>query len=200
MNTNLNFRNVKVLPEEIILWKRYFLQLIYNKFYQSQKQLKLDDNNKAKIAICFDWIVGNIDLTLNKGLLLRGEVGTGKSCILKACKTFIEKLYNGVYCRYITADEISRTFEEKTESSEKKLNHIFTEKILFIDDIGYEALKVFDHYPIAEVIRERYDKKRITCLTTNMTMEEIANRYGKSFEDKLNEMTFIVKFDGDSKR
>lgn len=73
-------------------------------------------------------------------------------------------------------------------------------KLLFIDDIGYEALKVFDHYPIPEVIRERYDKKRITCLTTNMSMDEITARYFKSFEDKLNEMCFIVKFEGESKR
>jgi len=200
MNTKTNFRNRHILEEETILWKKHFLKLIQDEFFRTQKTFQLDENNKSKIALCFDWIVGSVDITLNKGLLLRGDVGTGKSSILKACKTLCEILYDKIYIHYVTADYISRLYSDRSEDGDKRLTQIMTSRILFIDDIGYEALKVFDHYPIAEVIRERYDKKRMTCLTTNMSMEEIAIRYNKSFEDKLSEMCFIIKFEGESKR
>jgi DNA replication protein DnaC len=195
-----NFRTVTILEEETNLWKKYFLKLITDEFYQKHKVFKLDENNKPKIALCFDWVIGNVDIGLNKGLLLRGDVGTGKSAIMKACRKLCEKLYTGIYTRYATADEISRLFKDSSEDSDRKLNNLLTARILFIDDIGYEALKVFDHYPIMEVIRDRYDKKRITCITTNMSMEEMAERYNKSFEDKISEMCFIIKFEGNSKR
>jgi DNA replication protein DnaC len=199
-----NFRNIKIPAEDINKWKWEFLKLINAEFYKGQQRFVIDDTNRAKIAFCFDWIVGNIDISLNKGLILRGDVGTGKSSILKAIKMLCQVLYNNekgnLYPKYITADSIARLYNNDFEESEIKLNQLFTTRLLFIDDIGYEAIKVYDHHPIPEIIRDRYDKKRITCITTNLTMSELAERYGKSFEDKLNEMCFIIKFDGDSKR
>jgi DNA replication protein DnaC len=195
-----DFRTVKILSSEINQWKWYFLGLIQDEFFKSQKTIQLDESNKSKIAFCFDWIIGSVDITLNKGLLLRGDVGTGKSSILKAIKTLISKLYDGIFILYLTSDQITHVYKLNGDEFEKRINQINTCKILFIDDIGYEALRIFEHSPIAEVIRERYDKKRVTCITTNMSVKELAERYGNSFEDKINEMCFIVQFNGKSKR
>lgn len=199
-----NFRNINILPEEEGLWKEYFIKLIQDEFYNANKEFKMTDYLRPKIKVCFDWVVGNMDVSLNKGLLLRGDVGTGKSAIMKACMKLCIKLYNGsygfLYPIYITADKVSRLYTNRSDESERRLNQIMTTRLLFIDDIGYEAKKVFDHYPIPELIRERYDNKRITCFTTNMSMEEIKAEYGVSVEDKLNEMCTIIKFEGQSKR
>lgn len=200
----VNFRNAMIIPDELNKWKNLFVELIKNEFYKENKVFVLDDNNREKIAFCFKWVIGDVDVTLNKGLLLRGEVGTGKSSIMKACKRLCEIIYNNangfLHPIYITADEVSRLYKESSEETEKRLTQIMTSRLLFIDDIGYEALKVYDHYPISEVIRERYDKKRVTCFTTNLSMDAIRERYKTSIEDKLSEMCFIVKFDGESKR
>jgi DNA replication protein DnaC len=176
------------------------LKLIKDEFFRVQKAFILDDTNKEKIAFCFNWVIGNIDQSLNKGLLLKGDVGTGKSCIMKAVKNFIKILYPGTFMMYLSADQITHVYRMTGDDFERNLNQIFTCRILFIDDIGYESLLEFGHMPIAEVIRERYDKKRITCITTNMNMEEIEDRYKKSFTDKLGEMCFIINFQGESKR
>jgi DNA replication protein DnaC len=200
MKVRKDFRNASILPQEINLWKQKFIEFIHDEFFSVNKPFLLTEENKPKISLCFDWIIGRVDKSLNKGLLLRGDVGSGKSCLLKATRSMCELLYSNLYSKYVTADEISRLYRSGDETCEKIITQIMTCKLLFIDDIGYEALKVFDHYPIPEVIRERYDKKRITCLTTNMSIDEITARYGKSFEDKLSEMCFIVKFEGESKR
>lgn len=195
-----DFRTNVILLDEVNLWKRHFLKLIKDEFFSCQKVFELDEYNKNKIRNCWDWVIGNVDIYLNKGLLLYGDIGTGKSCLLKATKKLCNILYPEIFTIYITANDIALLFKENNENSETKLRQIMTCKILFIDDIGYEPLKIFEYHPIQSVILERYDKKRITCLTSNLNNDEIYSRYGASFEDKLNQMTFKLKFEGKSKR
>lgn len=195
-----------ILPEDENKWKNLFLSLITDEFYRSNVKFELDQVLKEKIARIFDWIVGhNIDFRENKGLFLFGSVGTGKSSILKAVMRMIDNLYSDnetgtVYTKYVTADEIARLYSENSDSSDIKLRSIRTYQLVFIDDIGYEAFKVFDHYPICEIIRDRYDNKRITCFTSNMNQAELKQRYGDSIEDKLAEMCTFIEFKGKSKR
>lgn len=197
---NSNFRYRPIIRSQINALKNYFLKLIQDEFFKVQKTIQIDDTNRPKIAKCFDWVIGDVDVALGKGLLLRGNVGTGKSCIMKAVKSFVNELYPNIFTLYLTSDQIANIYKLTGEEFDKRLNQVNTCKILFIDDIGYEPLKVFENSPIAEVIRERYDKRRITCLTTNFEMSELALRYGTSFEDKLSEMCYIIKFEGESKR
>ena len=168
-------------------------------FYEEKKQLVLTGELRYILAIVFKWLVGELQIDSNRGLLFRGQVGNGKSSIMKACYMFCKTFYE-VNCMYVNADKVSRLYEENSESSHFEINKLMSCRLLFIDDIGCEAVKVYNFHPMSEIIRERYDKKRITCATTNRTHKELRQIYGDSFEDKLSHMTYLIEFEETSKR
>lgn len=183
-------------------YKKLFVELISKEFWESGKKFILDDQNKKQISLCFDWVIGkesdSFRVKDNKGLLLMGRVGTGKSCILKATMKFAEYLHE-ISTVWVTSDSASEIFKG-SNIDDTNYNRLCTCKILSIDDIGKEPALVFGSSPIGAILRERYDKKRITCFTTNLKMKDLLLRYDESFEDKLYQMCLIIPFEGESKR
>lgn len=158
---------------------------------------------KKNLAFCIKWITGNgINIYNNKGIALIGGIGIAKSAILKAVYRIIDFFYDTTSI-YITANELAHIYRRISQEEEMviKRNKILTYKLLFIDDIGTEDKKIFDSYPIMEIIRERYDRKRITSYSTNIiTKQEMINTYSESIEDKMNHGTYCLEFTGPSKR
>lgn len=181
--------------------KRKFIELIRAEFLEADKKLIIDENLKPVIKFCFNWVLGlEIDVKQNKGIQLVGDVGLGKSCILKAVHKMVTMLYD-IVAIYITANKIARLFKHSNEENEIAINRLIYCRLLFIDDIGTEDLKVYDSFPVQEIIRERYDHKRIISFTTNIIdPEDLRIKYSKSIEDKLSHSTFRIEFKGTTKR
>lgn len=80
----------------------------------------------------------------------------------------------------------------------------FRAKILFLDDAGAEADSVNFMgnriMPITEVILERYDCRAVTIITSNLSDEGLAGRYGARVADRLNEVADKIAFMGKSFR
>lgn len=187
----------------IIKLKKHFIDIISSEFLEVEKPFELTDDIKPKLAFCFNWVLGhNIDWKENKGLQLYGEIGTGKSCIIKAVVRLTNELYNisGTYAKYTTANKIASLYRCSDNDSIIKINQLITCKLLFIDDIGTEDKKVFDSFPIQEIVRERYDTKKFVSFTTNLSPAILAERYTASIEDKLSHGTYRIEFTGNSKR
>ena len=82
---------------------------------------------------------------------------------------------------------------------------------LFIDDIGHEANPV-SHFgtifsPMADLIQSRYDNHQewpqsnmTTHFTSNLSPEELRNRYGDFIFDRLVEMCDWIHIEGESFR
>ena len=108
-----NFRYPKVTDlsdANIIKMKQRFIKLIADEFLEVEKPLVITPELKPKLAFCFNWVIGtSINWKENKGLQLFGEVGTGKSCIMKAVVKFCNELYSqsGLSAKYITANKIA---------------------------------------------------------------------------------------------
>jgi DNA replication protein DnaC len=186
--------------QKIAELKKRFIELIRNEFLEVDKPFEITDELKPKLLFIFNWILGiDVNLMENKGLQLAGEIGLGKSCILKATHNLICELY-ACNSKYITANKLARLFRNSDEDSEIKINQLIFCHLLFIDDIGTEDIKVYDSFPIQEIIRERYDKRKITSFTTNKNPSELISRYTASIEDKLNHGTYRIEFKGTSKR
>jgi DNA replication protein DnaC len=196
-------------PSDINDLKRELVQMMKEAFYQADGKIILSDDDKEVLRLVFNWLIGmDVDIKLNKGLLLTGSFGTGKSIVLKGIIQFIEKYYSinsldkGISePLYVLSHDMANHFASENEYL---INRMRNTSILAIDDIGYEA-KVVKNYgteikPFEEIIMSRYDKKKNILISTNLTLDQIGTEYGWHIYDRLKQMTYVVPFKGESKR
>lgn len=135
-------------------------------------------------------------LDLNKGILLMGNVGTGKTLLMDA---FISA-YNDL--NYHKAKSmLSTDYIAKMRNNEPLK---FGVGPVFLDDIGKGAdhIKVFgsDVCPVTEFITSRYYESSLTFATGNYRISSYEERYGAHTADRMKEMFNIVVLEGSSRR
>ena len=204
-----NFRRALFNDKQIAHLKRYFLESIRTAFYEENGKIILSQDEVENIKKIFNWLIGkDIDVTLNKGLFLTGDYGTGKSVILKGIIKFIDRYYSHDYLingisnpMLILSWDMANYF---MSGNEIMINKMKTTSILAIDELGYEPLEV-NYYgsickPFAEIIMQRYQRRRCILISTNLTMEDIKIIYGGHIYDRLCQMVYVIEFRGNSKR
>jgi energy-coupling factor transporter ATP-binding protein EcfA2 len=147
------------------------------------------------------------NLDLDKGILLAGPVGCGKTSLLNIMKflTPVEHKFSVKPCRDISFEFIHDGYEVIHRYSKGKL-YQSDPKIYCFDDLGSENnLKYFGNEcnVLAEIILSRYDifiSKRInTHITTNLSATEIETHYGVRVRSRLREMINLVSYDKNTK-
>ena len=143
------------------------------------------------------------DIDLNKGILLSGPVGCGKTSLLNLMKhlTPTEHKFIVKPCREISFEFIKEGYEViQRYSSGNKLNNGI--KNYCFDDLGTENnLKYFGNEcnVMGEILLSRYDlfinKKIITHITTNLSAGEIENQYGNRVRSRLRAMLNLISYD-----
>lgn len=137
------------------------------------------------------------------GLLLRGNVGVGKTTIAKAIAA-VYNICNGRGFRIFDVVELSRIARD----DEKTFREICDYPMLGIDDLGIEPSVVKNYgneiTPIIELIMHRHAKRMFTIITTNLAVnaqgeDEIYLRYGKRIGDRIDQLCNTIKFDGNQK-
>lgn len=189
-------------------WK--LVEFTGDAFYEANGACKeLTEEDKASFSKVFNWLIGqDIDVSLNKGLFLTGDYGTGKSAILKGIVKFIDNYYSDKVNNdgipspiYILAQAMANKFKDNNDVF---INRMKTTSVLAVDDIGYEPKDVYYFgtlaHPFEEIIMERYDRKRLVLISSNMNLKQIGERYGEHVMDRLIQMTYIIEFKGKSKR
>ena len=139
----------------------------------------------------------------NKGLLLSGPVGCGKTSLMKLLMHLAphKTAYEIIPTRNIAFNFNAKGFEVLEKYYETK-NYCF-------DDLGVEPTG--SHYAkecnvMGEILLSRYDlfshlqpRKRVkTHITTNLNAEELENRYGTRVRSRLREMMNVIAFDNNS--
>ena len=125
-------------------------------------------------------------------LLCHGNCGRGKSLI---CWKIIPLLLNH-YCRKIVACYDAQQMNADIDGVKAK-------HIIYIDDIGTENLSVkFGEKRLAfcEIVDEAEKRGKLLILTTNLSLDEISQKYGERTMDRLVSITTRVKFKGKSLR
>lgn len=146
------------------------------------------------------------------GLLLYGSVGTGKTTALYAIRRVINAAcqaerddntllgYGKEVIEVVKAKEIVQSY---TDNSLHYLNLKRTD-LLAIDELGVEPVDVKNYgnasEPIIDLLSYRYDKMKVTAISSNLTMKQIEERYGLRLADRFNEMFHKVAFTGKSFR
>jgi DNA replication protein DnaC len=146
------------------------------------------------------------EIDLNKGILLSGPVGCGKTTLMNLMKTLTSIDYKFYIkpCRDISFEFIQDGYEIIQKYSKGK--HYPDPKTICFDDLGTENnLKYFGNEcnVMAEILLSRYDlhtnKKIITHITTNLSASEIEAAYGNRVRSRLRAMLNLISFDKNTK-
>ncbi len=142
-----------------------------------------------------------------KGLLLAGPVGTGKTHIAAAiANELLNKLYSVYFGNVVDIMSfIKSTYNEDSEISEREAINIMTDKVdLFIvDDLGKENTKDYTSAMLYQLINKVYENEKPIVITTNFNSVELARKLGERGEaivSRITEMCEPVIFKGEDWR
>ena len=188
---------------EIITWIQTKGQDLYGQNFQIPET---DHNLIFKLIAyflkdeptCFQF---NIDL--NKGILLTGPVGCGKTSLMNIMKylTPTEHKFIVKPCRDISFEFIQDGYSIIHKYSKGRL-YESDPKIYCFDDLGLENnLKYYGNEcnVMAEILLSRYDiyisKNIPTHITTNLSASEIEAQYGNRVRSRMRQMFNLIAYD-----
>ncbi len=130
--------------------------------------------------------------TMGKGLFLMGDVGRGKTNIMFYSIPLIffhfnRKIVNRVYAKDLRGE----------------LSKLKKKKFIAVDDMGRETVSNdfgVKSEPINSLFSMAENESKILFVSTNLSVEQILERYGIRTFDRIKRLCKIVKFQGDSLR
>lgn len=142
-------------------------------------------------------------LEKNQGLLLHGNVGTGKS-YLSACiaNSIMERLHSVCATSMVKIMDLARDFKEKDTLANLEAKMMKAD-LLILDDLGTESNSSFASEIVYRVIDGRYRIKKPMVITTNLTLEQMQNCLDldkKRVYDRILEVCYPMQFTGKSFR
>ena len=148
-------------------------------------------------------VANKLGIYLDKGILLSGPIGVGKTAMLNTLRFLLkpEERYIMKPCRDISFEFMDEGYNIIHKYS-RGISRQYEAKHICFDDLGVEgSLKYFGNEcnVMAEIILSRYDlfvsQKIMTHITTNLTASEIENLYGNRVRSRLREMLNLISFD-----
>ena len=166
-----------------------------------------DDLNPSLFKLLCAFGASEIEKSSDRGLLLKGDPGIGKSMGLG----ILAKQFGWVH---VEALEVEGFFAkqpnyEAWEEFCRGCDFFGNPRTMVIDDLGTEKFPFMLYgtpaNPLQELLEIRYrlsfrrDRVR-TVVTTNLSDEEFLNRYGYRIRDRVDEMFSVVTVHGESLR
>ncbi|TRX01341.1 ATP-binding protein [Flavobacterium gawalongense] len=148
-----------------------------------------------------------LNLNLNKGLLISGPVGCGKTTLMNLCNLFSRRGYEFKIkpCREIAFEFGANGYESLNPYTNKSPLQKRLNPFCF-DDLGSEKqIKHFgnDCNVMAEIILSRYDhyveNNTFTHITTNLSATELEDLYGNRVRSRMRNMFNLIAFASTSK-
>ena len=138
------------------------------------------------------------DIDTNKGILLSGPVGCGKTTLMKLLRYIVpmQRPYEMIPCRNVAFSFNHLGF--------KTIEDYGSTKFYCFDDLGIEPAGRFygkDLNVMGEVLLSRYElyletKHKVkTHATTNLNAEELEERYGNRVRSRMRELFNLIAFD-----
>lgn len=139
------------------------------------------------------------------GIMFCGVCGNGKTTLMYALQNVINAVNSAGGFDGKTGMMIADAKEiAQTANSVKEFRALKSEGMLAIEDMGREPAEVLNFgnvlNPVVDLIEYRYDNQLFTAITTNLTGEQIREKYGKRIADRFNEMLHVVIFKNNSYR
>ena len=186
---------------------------IFKKFKEiwlttQKKELILNqDNEKLILALCkyFGKVPGSFDI--NKGIILSGGCGLGKtstiSTFIEIGKWIYKERIDMFMCfRQISTNEMIYMYENP-ETDVENFHQLLANGEWYFDDFGTErmASRFGKTNLLTEVLQNRYlNLQYRTLITTNLNIDEIREQYGERVYDRIYEQFNYFELTGESFR
>lgn len=215
---------------------RYFPQLSADEFFEFiveagkrrsvernwSQEFQIDNDNRVIVKALARYFTDTPSFvkmsegfSLNKGILLIGDTGCGKTQLMELCTRNQKAPYTRHNCQQIAREYAGsgqkggETVIVEYSGNERSVNGVLSMGYeffgRFFDDLGAESTNV-KHFGnesnvMAEIISKRYDayQHHMTHFTSNLTLEELKTVYGKRVYDRLREMCNIIEFSASAK-
>lgn len=191
-----------------------FIEQLYIEYLKKrQPMFKQDENCAPVIRSIAQWIARSSDFKvqsphygLNKGIMLLGGIGTGKTLLMRAMADlyFIFDTKVKVLPTYVVTEKFSKfgveAYDKVYYSSDDI--HVVHDYVVF-DDLGAETIQ--NHYGqitnvMAEVMLRRYDANVRTFGTSNLDQKTIRKFYGERVWSRMKSMFNFIHLKGDDRR
>ena len=166
----------------------------------------IDENNEAVISQIFLYMTMNEKFSgdLQKGIMLVGKYGSGKTLIMQAMTELHNAIINTMQIqrpllKFLKSSDLLEDLKDKPIKNYARLP-------LVIDEFGREPKQIMEYgnlkSPIIELLCERYDNGSLTHGTSNFTLDTLCceNQYGKMTGDRIKSMFNFVELKGESRR
>lgn len=204
------------MKEEKIIFKA-----IADKHVKSGKFI-FDKDNSAVFTNLIRYLNGDPNFekdgfSLYKGLLIAGNIGSGKSILMKIIKEYCFLRQLDHQFRIVFSDNIPDKFARHgydginlyTENSHLNNYGVYTSNPinLCIDDLGVEKETV-KHFGSEETVIEKvlvsrynlFQEGYITHVTTNLDAKMLRNKYGDRIYSRMKEMFNFIVLPGEDRR
>lgn len=205
--------------DNILKYKNLFLEEANTALLKEKREFEIDKNNKQILEFLFAYFSSSELLErkfngrLNKGILLYGNIGVGKSFIFEVLEALHKK---HSYCGFAVKNVSTLSLMDETirylsnpglAENDKTLYQYYSKSTIHFEDLGRERkikhfgneIEIMDEYLLL-----RYNEFRKTGLktyiTTNLNPKEIEKRYSPQLNDRLYQMFNIIKLPGKSRR
>lgn len=144
---------------------------------------------------CYDSLAKVVGNNQQKGVLILGDNGTGKTTMEKILQRIIVAYFSlvtgrDVTCSFVSAYDMKSAWE-----------HYCAYQI--IDDVGMENFsKTYgeQHDYFSQIVDRAEQKGQLLVCSSNLDLEEFAKKYGGRTFDRMKKIFNIVRFSGKSMR
>lgn len=147
--------------------------LMDDKFKHSTfENFKVNKFNARNLKICKRYATGfDQMLEKNQGLILWGDVGTGKSYAAACIANYL--LANKIPVVMTSFVKILAAIQKDRDQEERIISKLNRAKLVIFDDLGAERDTSFGIEKVYSIVDERYRKQLPMILTTNLTLDQM---------------------------
>lgn len=189
--SNVNFE------EKLGFWEMSFKDVL-PAGYRSRTIDQMPESEERQIMSQYD------DGEDQFGFVLMGKAGVGKTYALTAlmnkvledCHKYDVRLSD--FVAYYPVGYL--LFKLRSHRDPPEFDTCVNTKFLFLDDLGAENTTDFAREHFFTIIDLRCQKKFPTFITTNLTFNELKEKYGERVVSRLKEMCLPLSIKGDDRR